>query len=396
MKAGRGLVTAGIICAVPDAGDRLELIREVRPGGTPAALFLARVLDRGLEHLATAGWATATRSLGALDQPIHRITGEGREAVVASRDGTLVLLSLYSGWVEAQVAGNDADRVASSLAALKELIPPTDPDSLHKVKVQFWTYSRQGPIASYREVSVPEWTEVETNYSSSTRAGLEGLMRDFQPAHGGQLILWRGEAGSGKTFALRALAWEWRHWCELQYIVDPDSFFGEHADYLMRVLTQPGYAEMPDRRVMHYMAMSGDHPYFPGAPSDEDEVSRTWRLLVLEDTGELLTPDAKSIIGQGLSRFLNVVDGLIGQGLRLLVLVTTNEPIKALHPAVARPGRCAANIEFGPLSAEEADGWLEAHGAANRVGEPTLLADLYASIEGREPGSIASAGFAPS
>ena len=31
--------------------------------------------------------------------------------------------------------------------------------------------------------------------------------------------------------------------------------------------------------------------------------SKHWRLLVLEDTGELLTPDAKSIIGQGLSRF---------------------------------------------------------------------------------------------
>ena len=36
---------------------------------------------------------------------------------------------------------------------------------------------------------------------------------------------------------------------------------------------------------------------------------------MLEDTGELLDPDAKTVIGQGLSRFLNVVDGLIGQGL---------------------------------------------------------------------------------
>jgi hypothetical protein len=52
----------------------------------------------------------------------------------------------------------------------------------------------------------------------------------------------------------------------------------------------------------------------------------------------LLTADAKVVIGQGLSRFLNVVDGLIGQGLRVLVLVTTNEPIRTLHPAVARPG----------------------------------------------------------
>jgi ATP-dependent 26S proteasome regulatory subunit len=90
---------------------------------------------------------------------------------------------------------------------------------------------------------------------------------------------------------------------------------------------------------------------------------------------------------------LNVVDGLIGQGLRILVLVTTNEPIKALHPAVARPGRCAANIEFERLSAQEADEWLERHGAAEPVGQPTLLADLYAAIEGREAGSTVSVSF---
>jgi Domain of unknown function (DUF5925) len=378
---------------VPAEEYRLDLIRQVRPGGTPVALFLARVIERGLEQLVTAGWASAARSLDALEQPIHRITGDAGEAVVATRDETLVLVSLHSGWVQAQVAGNDADRVASSLAELKELFPPTDPNAAHKVNVQFWTYSRHGPIASHREISVPEWTEVEANYTSPTRAGLERLMRGFRPAHGGQLILWHGEAGSGKTFALRALAWEWRDWCEFKYIVDPDSFFGEHADYLMQVLTQPGYADMPDPRAMQHMAMSGDYPIFPGGPRGEiDGASQAWRLLVLEDTGELLTPDAKAVIGQGLSRFLNVVDGLIGQGLRILVLVTTNEPIKALHPAVARPGRCAANIEFGRLSAEEADEWLEKHGGAAPVDRPTLLAGLYAAVEGREPVSTTFAG----
>jgi ATP-dependent 26S proteasome regulatory subunit len=131
-----------------------------------------------------------------------------------------------------------------------------------------------------------------------------------------------------------------------------------------------------------------------GDKDDEGEGSKAWRLLVLEDTGELLTPDAKSVIGQGLSRFLNVVDGLIGQGLRVLVLVTTNEPIKTLHPAVARPGRCAANIEFWPLSAEESSAWFEQHGSAERSDEALLLAELYARLEGRDVGSIPPAGFA--
>ena len=115
---------------------------------------------------------------------------------------------------------------------------------------------------------------------------------------------------------------------------------------------------------------------------------------MLEDTGELLTPDAKSIIGQGLSRFLNVVDGLIGQGLRVLVLVTTNEEIRTLHPAVARPGRCAANVSFEPLGAEEAAAWLTAHGADGGPSGSRILASLYAQVEGYDQGDVkTSVGF---
>jgi hypothetical protein len=95
---------------------------------------------------------------------------------------------------------------------------------------------------------------------------------------------------------------------------------------------------------------------------DEDGDGGRWRLLVLEDTGELLAADAKQQTGQGLSRLLNVVDGLIGRALRVLVLVTTNEPLQVLHPAVARPGRCAAKIEFRPFGAEEATRWLRERG----------------------------------
>jgi hypothetical protein len=223
-------------------------------------------------------------------------------------------------------------------------------------------------------------------------------MSGFRPAHGGQLILWHGEAGTGKTFALRALAWEWREWCQLHYIVDPDTFFGERADYLMGVLTQP------DELNMGLQMMRSFHGFSPAVfhhqidveldENGEEESPKHWRLLVLEDTGELLTPDAKSIIGQGLSRFLNVVDGLIGQGLRVLVLVTTNEELRRLHPAVARPGRCAANIGFLPLGAEEAAAWLRERGADIEPGRQ-ILASLFAELEGQDATSPrTSMGFA--
>jgi hypothetical protein len=379
---------------VHDGRNTLDLIQEVQHTGTATALFLSRVIEGSIKHVRRDGWATSSRSLDTIGDALHRVVGDGSEQVLAEQDGALFHVSLYSGWIHVQVAGDDPEHLTATLTSLKEQFPPPDPSSSHKVNVQFWTYGPHGPLSSFREVSVPEWPDLERNYAEPTRSGLDALMRNFTPAHGGQLILWHGEAGTGKTFALRALAWEWRDWCEFQYIVDPDSFFGEHADYLMSVLTQPGYAEMADPRVMHHMAMSGGFVGFGGHADDGDGASKAWRLLVLEDTGELLTPDAKSIIGQGLSRFLNVVDGLIGQGLRILVLVTTNEPIKTLHPAVARPGRCAANIEFLRLATDDANAWLERAGAQQRVERPSLLADLYALEAGKKPGELPPAGFA--
>jgi hypothetical protein len=117
-----------------------------------------------------------------------------------------------------------------------------------------------------------------------------------------------------------------------------------------------------------------------------------WRLLVLEDTGELLAADAKEQTGQGLSRLLNLVDGIVGQGLRLLVLVTTNEPLRRLHPAVARPGRAAATVEFGPFEPEESAEWLVAHGARRECRLATL-AELFALAAGREVAPGRKVGF---
>ena len=115
---------------------------------------------------------------------------------------------------------------------------------------------------------------------------------------------------------------------------------------------------------------------------EKSEAAPTWRLLILEDTGELLSADARMQAGQGLSRFLNVVDGLIGQGLRILVLVTTNEELGRLHPAISRPGRCASNVLFTRMPVEQANAWLSERENESTVTEPRTLAELYALVEG--------------
>ena len=94
--------------------------------------------------------------------------------------------------------------------------------------------------------------------------------RRFDGEQAGRLILWHGVPGTGKTHALRALAWEWRRWCDFHYVTDPEELFGS-PKYMLDVLL------------------------------DEDDDDSGWRLLILEDTGELLALDAGYQSGQGLS-----------------------------------------------------------------------------------------------
>jgi hypothetical protein len=198
-----------------------------------------------------------------------------------------------------------------------------------------------------------------------THAALDYVMQAFRPDGSGQLLLWDGPPGTGKTSALRALIWQWRAWCAAEYIVDPEVLFGAQPGYLVSVLL---------------------HDHDDGGSSDEDDASKhLWRLLILEDSGEFLTMDAKERTGQALSRFLNVVDGLIGQGLRLLVLVTSNEALGKLHPAVSRPGRCVQKIRFQPFTTVEANAWLARYGETRSMGDTSrTLAELYARLHGEE------------
>ena len=98
-------------------------------------------------------------------------------------------------------------------------------------------------------------------------------------------------------------------------------------------------------------------------------------------------------IGQGLSRLLNLTDGLLGQGVRAVLLVTTNEPIGRLHPALRRPGRCWASIDFGPFEPDEATAWLALNDVDRTVTLPATLAELYAIAEDRELEEVAGFGF---
>jgi hypothetical protein len=285
--------------------------------------------------------------------------------VISNPEAILVVESYTSNSdIHTAVYTTDLDTAKRQTERVKGVIPVAPEPNEGDISVRFWYLSQNGPRSMHRNIAAPKWDTIDKNYTSKTRSGLNQLMDGFVPSAGGQLVLWHGEPGTGKTYALRALCQAWKDWCSVQYVLDPETLLGQSPGYLASMI-------MNEDNILE---------------EDDDEPKKTWKLLIMEDTGELLTEHAQERSGQGLARLLNVVDGFIGQGLRVLVLITTNEEFEKLHPAVSREGRCAASIKFAPLQSREINEFLLKNNTtekfpANKLG---TIAELYAFINKQE------------
>lgn len=344
-------------------------VQELRGQGLAGNAFNEMALREGLRHLRRGAFPVGQLTVAQLsvlgDVELSEQFPAGAAVLLRPEPEMLVYLSASRGNCEIAVAGTDGDAVDVVTDAIVAALRDPEPDA-DEVPIRFWAHSIGAPLSPRRRIAAPTWQEIRANYAVPARGSLDDLMAATEPGSGG-LLLWHGEPGTGKSYALRALAREWRGWCDTHFITDADAFLGGQTSYLLNALLRSERDSGPDDR---------------------------WRLIVLEDAGELLAADARAVAGQALSRLLNLTDGLLGAGLRAIVLVTTNEPLGRMHPAVVRPGRTWAEVEFAALPVSEANAWLEMHGLDTRVERRTTLAELFALADGHAIRPTAVVGFA--
>lgn len=302
---------------------------------------------------------------------VHSLEGLAPEGAELAREltgdsGDSQRLWLGPGWslhlvlnsrrpeVQAMVTAERAELADQVMGAVRRALPPPE-RAEGKARFTMWTLGSGGAPSRHRRwVDTPGWESIAVNYPGEVGLALSQLAHlPGPPDSGGRLLLWYGEPGTGKTTAIRCLGHEWRDWADVHFVLDPEAFFGS-PEYLMHVVADE---DLWDPRT--------------------SSTSR-WKLLVVEDADELIRADARKDAGAATARLLNLTDGILGHGLRVLLLITTNEPMRGLHPAVVRPGRCLADVQFRPFSRPEAEEWIDRR--APVPGRGLTLADLYRAI----------------
>ena len=299
---------------------------------------------------------------------IENLTSSGFNSyeILLSFSGAMVCLSSYrNGLVSVEVISGSNEQNSEVIKWFDDAFAEFKNVESDKIRLTMcYNDPMHSVIMTTKDIDCPSWESVKDNYGLSK--DIEHLINLDNPHEAGKLIFWHGSPGTGKTYAIRALMREWRNKTKFVYVIDPEAFFSVPS-YLMttiqRLTTEVGYGD------------DGEDGEDEGEDKDKKKKSV---LIVIEDGLDILLAETRKRNAGAMGRLLNITEGILGQGINLMVLVTTNEPVKEIDPAYTREGRCLQLLEFPLFSVESAKAWGVNHKIDIKTKEPVSLAKLYA------------------
>ena len=143
------------------------------------------------------------------------------------------------------------------------------------------------------------------------------------------------------------------------WIKDPHLFFRRYLDSTARLMFLAGPAGTGKTSFLRRLIWENKIHVMVAYDKkllDSDELLMTFlggrsNLLVLEDSEEFLR--SRDLGNHMISRFLNASDGLIRPKDKKIIFTTNYKEFKDIDPALLRPGRCFAFVEFRALGYRE-------------------------------------------